>query len=117
MSKKKDFERIGIILDKTIKNLGLEHRMKEERILQIWPDIVGEEISKHTRPLYIHKGTLFVGVDNPIWSNEVSLLKEEIKERLNQKTKKEVVKGICLKMRRRNVSPYRLSDYNSKRFN
>lgn len=115
MFNNRSFEKIESILNRTIKNIGLEQKIKEVKILSLWEEVVGEQISKHTKPLYIHKGTFFIETDSPIWSNEIGLLKKEIKEKLNKKIGTEIVKKIYLKVNKGNVSSCRLPDCNLER--
>lgn len=99
MSQNKGFEKIGPILNKVIKKIGLKQRIKEETVLLIWKDVVDKTLSRHTKPSYIHRGILFVEIDSPIWSNEVSLLKEEIIKGLNKRVGEDIVKKICFRFR------------------
>jgi predicted nucleic acid-binding Zn ribbon protein len=98
MASKRGFEKIGTILKRVLKKKGLREGIDKERVISLWGEVVGKEISKHTRPLYIQNGILFIGVDTPIWGNEVSLLKKEIEERINLKIGRRVVKRISFRV-------------------
>ncbi|HAV43558.1 TPA: hypothetical protein DCX15_06050 [bacterium] len=116
-NKKRDFEKIGSILERTIKNLGLEHQIEKEMIFQVWKDVVGEEINKHTKPLSLQKKMLVVEVDSPTWNNELNLQKKGIKKKINQIIGKNVIKDIYLKIGSRDVSSYWFPNCDFYRFN
>jgi lipopolysaccharide export system ATP-binding protein len=43
-----------------------------------WRDIVGERVARRTVPGKIEDGVLVVGVESPVWAQELSLLSEEV---------------------------------------
>lgn len=98
MGQKKDFEKIGVILKRVLDRKDLRERLDKEKVISLWGEVVGKEISRHTRPLYIQNRILFVGVDTPVWGNELSFLKEEIKERINFKIGRKIIKEISIKI-------------------
>ncbi len=50
-----------------------------------WKEIVGEDVADHCFPERIVDGRLYIKADSPIWRQQVDLLKEEIKEKINRK--------------------------------
>ena len=48
------------------------------RIRECWGNVAGEQISAHAYPDDIDFKTLLINVDDPIWINELTLLKDEI---------------------------------------
>jgi hypothetical protein len=87
-------EKLGQILDKSLKRLELSGRIEEHSIWPIWNDTVGPIVARNAQPEKIRNGTLFVSVTSPTWMNELQYVKETISERLNQQLGREVVKNI-----------------------
>ena len=58
-----------------------QHRLMAE-VREIWEKAVGRSIANHTYPATLLNGTLTVYVDDPIWIQELSLRKDEIKDHL-----------------------------------
>ncbi|MBK8552827.1 MAG: DUF721 domain-containing protein [Ignavibacteria bacterium] len=81
-------------LDNFMTYIGLDARMQELQILNVWSDCVGEAIAKYSSPQELRKNKLFVRVENAAWRYELSLNKTEIIEKLNQKLKKKLIKDI-----------------------
>lgn len=76
-------------IDGFVKYLGLDERMQELRILDIWKECVGETIAKFSRPVELRKNKLFVRVEDAGWRFELSIKKVEIISRLNTILNKE----------------------------
>lgn len=55
-----------------LKRLGLEKQQWYSILTDEWKRIVGEAISKHTRPGRIEGQTLIIYVDNSVWLSELS---------------------------------------------
>ena len=62
MSRSK-FTPVGEVLPAVLRSLGLEKKFRELRLLEVWPDVVGPEISARTRPTRIEHKVLFVHVE------------------------------------------------------
>ena len=75
-------------MDEFVKYIGLDVRLQELKILDIWRECVGEAISKYSFPVELKRNKLFVRVENAVWRYELSLKKEEIINKLNVKLTK-----------------------------
>ncbi|MGH7845650.1 MAG: DUF721 domain-containing protein [Candidatus Binatia bacterium] len=93
-------ERLGQILDKSLKRLELSGRIEEYGIWPIWNDSVGPVVARNAQPEKIRNGTLFVSVTSPTWMNELQYVKEIIIDKLNERIGREVVKNIFFVMGR-----------------
>jgi predicted nucleic acid-binding Zn ribbon protein len=87
-------ERVGDVLDHSLKRLDLTPRLDEYGVWPIWNDVVGKAIANNAQPEKIRNGTLFVKVTSPVWLQQLQFMKEMITEKLNQRLKSEVVKTI-----------------------
>ncbi len=87
-------ERLGDVLEKSLKRLELATRLDEYSVWPVWSDVVGKAIALNAQPEKIRKGTLFVKVASPVWMQQLQFMKEMIAEKLNHRLKSEVVKNI-----------------------
>jgi predicted nucleic acid-binding Zn ribbon protein len=87
-------ERIGAILDHSLKRLDLSGRLTEHGVWPIWNEIVGPTIARNAQPEKIRNGTLFVKVTSPVWMQQLQYMKEMIAEKLNQTLGGDVVKNV-----------------------
>jgi predicted nucleic acid-binding Zn ribbon protein len=75
--------------------LGLESRLREEEIISVWTEIVGEFFARHSRPAKLHQGLLVVNVLQPTVLYELdrqwkSLILSKLKKRFGGKLIKEL---------------------------
>jgi predicted nucleic acid-binding Zn ribbon protein len=93
---KKDpqIDRLGEVLDNSLKRFALSLRLDEYRVWPIWNDTVGATVARNAQPEKIRNGTLFVKVTSPVWMQQLQYMKEMIAEKLNQRLKSEVVRNI-----------------------
>ena len=97
-----EIERLGQVLDKSLKRMEISTRLDEYGVWPIWNDIVGTTIARNAQPEKIRNGTLFVKVTSPVWMQQLQYMKEMIAEKLNQRLKTDVVKNIFFEFLFRN---------------
>lgn len=85
---------VSEVLKRVLVRRGMERRIKELWILPQWREIVGEKISKHTQPITVKKGNLFVRVDSSGWLTQLTYLKEKIISQINQREASNLIKNI-----------------------
>ncbi|MEO8447543.1 MAG: DUF721 domain-containing protein [bacterium] len=81
-------------MDSFMNYIGLDLRMQELEILNVWNECVGDAIAKFSTPVEIRRNKLFVSVENAAWRYELSLKKNEIIEKLNLNLKKKIIRDI-----------------------
>jgi hypothetical protein len=93
---KKDLpmERLGNVLDQSLKRLDLAAQLEAYAIWPVWNDVVGKPIARNAQPERIRHGTLFVKVSSPVWMQQLQFMKDLITEKINQRLCAEVVKNI-----------------------
>lgn len=80
-----------------IKEMNLGDKLKEINVIDSWEQIVGKAISTRTSKVYIKEGVLFVHLSSSIVRNELMMIREALREKLNEKAGSEVIKEIVLK--------------------
>jgi predicted nucleic acid-binding Zn ribbon protein len=81
-------------LDDFMNYIGLDVKMQELKILNVWSECVGDSIARYSTPVELRKNKLLVSVENAVWRYELSLQKSEIIERLNERFNKKLIKEI-----------------------
>ena len=80
-----------------IKEMNLGDKLREISILDSWENMVGKAISSRTSKVYIKDGILYVNLKSSIVRNELMMIREALREKLNEKAGGEVIKEIILK--------------------
>ena len=87
-------EKLGAVLDKSLKRLQLSPRLDEYGVWPVWNDVVGKTIARNAQPERIRNGTLLVKVTSPVWMQQLQFMKEMIAEKINHRLRAEVVKNV-----------------------
>jgi len=80
-----------------IKEMNLGGKLNETGVINSWEEVVGKAISSRTTRIYIKDKILYVHLSSSVVRNELLMLREALKNRLNQKAGNEVIKDIVLR--------------------
>ena len=103
---------IGEILKSVVRDLGLAQKSSEQRAVIEWPDVVGHRIAEHARAMRVDEGRLFVEVDSPVWSQELTLMRREILRQLNDRIGRKAINNVHFVLG--GARPYGASGRNGK---
>lgn len=87
-------ERLGEVLDQSLKRLDLAPQLEAYGIWNIWHDVVGKPVALNAQPEKIRNGTLFVKVSSPVWMQQLQFMKDLLAEKINERLRANVVKSI-----------------------
>ncbi len=94
----KTIEKFSLTLGRILKARGMQSRLYEYRIFSEWERTVGQGIARHARPVSLRGSKLMLVVDSPAWMQQLSLMKPEIREKLNAGLGRESVREITLRL-------------------
>jgi predicted nucleic acid-binding Zn ribbon protein len=97
MKKKHEPTTLAAALAAAMKDLGINARLKEYDVVNLWPSIVGEQIARVATAESIAHGKLIVRVSRATWRNELVFLKAELITRINTAVGQEIVKDIIFR--------------------
>jgi len=80
-----------------IKEMHLDVKLNEVSVINSWEETVGRAISSRTTKIFIRDHVLYVHLNSSVVRNELLMLREALKEKLNQKAGSEVIKDIVLR--------------------
>ena len=63
-------------------------------IHKTWEEVVGSDVSSHTKVRHVKNGVLFVAVDHPAWGTQLKYMQENIIEQLNVALPNEKIKSV-----------------------
>lgn len=85
------------LIQQVLLQRGMEGKFEEYRAWQVWDQVVGPQIARRARPIRIRDGVLEVRVDQPVWMQQLQLLKPRILARLNEALGKELLRDLFLR--------------------
>lgn len=91
--------RAGELLPQVLSGYRVEQRQNDVEIVKVWNHLIDPTITAHAQPVGLHKGTLFVNVDNNAWLSEIVRYKrKEILERLQHSFGREAIARISFRI-------------------
>lgn len=91
---------IRILLRRIFTRHGLAEQFLEQEPLFLWEEAVGNQVARLTAPLRVRAGTIFVEVQNHVFAQELSLLKDDYIKRINELLGEERVRDIRFRVGR-----------------
>jgi len=92
--RKTNTQSLSSVLKSYVRENNLERKLNELDLIKSWESVMGKTVSRYTGNLYIQNSTLFVETTSPIVRNELLMMKEEIRVRLNEVVGEELIKAI-----------------------
>ena len=77
-----------------LREQGLETPLLQRRLVEAWPVVAGEAISRYTLNTYIQNQTLVVRLTRPALRTELSMRRTELVARLNAHVGAQVIADI-----------------------
>ena len=79
--------RVDTVLTQVLEKHGVRGRVEQLEVLQDWPDIVGDPLSRVTKVRGIDNKTLLIEVKSSAWMMELNMLKDDVLDRVNKRFK------------------------------
>lgn len=83
-------------LDDLIREYNLAPRLKEASVIRIWEGIAGKAISSRTKKIYIRDGIMHIYTTSAVVKNELMMLREALRNRVNEKAGEELIREITI---------------------
>ena len=87
-------ENVANIVNGVLDARGWRGKVLEQMAVEIWPEVVGEAIARHTLAEKFKSGTLYVRARSPQWTQELHFHQARIITRMNGRLRKPIVQKI-----------------------
>lgn len=95
--RRSNVENINEIVSQLLKELQIDHKLKEVRLINSWNEVLGANIARATSKLFIKHRVLFVYLKSPVVRNELMMLKSGIITSLNEKVGEKIIDDIVFR--------------------
>ena len=95
--RKSNTQKISEVISDYLRELKIDGKVREARIINSWPDIVGPTIARQTEKIYIRGGVFYVHLRSPVLRNELSYMKTRIMEVLNEQAGERIITKVVLR--------------------
>lgn len=82
---RKKVEPIGDILQRLLRQEGLETPLLQKRVVDAWEEVAGTVVARYTGEKFIRNQTLFVKITNPALRQDLSMMRSELCRKLNDR--------------------------------
>jgi hypothetical protein len=87
-------ENVATIVNGVLDARGWRGKVLEQMAVEIWPEVVGEAIARHTLAEKFKGGTLYVRARSPQWTQELHFHEARIIARINGRLRQNIVQKI-----------------------
>jgi len=87
-------ESLTEILRYYLREEGLETPLNQYRLVQAWPQVMGEGINRYTQNIFIKNQTLFVKISSAVLRNDLHMSRTTLVQRLNDHVGAQVITDI-----------------------
>ncbi|NLD78079.1 MAG: DUF721 domain-containing protein [Acidimicrobiales bacterium] len=91
---------LGDVLPLVVEGLGAPSVDVLVLVHERWPEVVGEEVAGHARPLGIDGSTLKVAAESPTWASHIRWSEAEIVARLSVLLGRDEVSSVAVRVAR-----------------
>ena len=95
--RKSNTQPLAEVLREYVRSMNMEHRLKEVDVMQSWETLLGKTIARHTRKIRLSKKILYVEITSSVIKNELVMMREDIRNRMNEQAGEEMVEKIVFK--------------------
>lgn len=95
--RRSNIQSLSEVLREYVKGTSIEGKLKEVDVVQSWEELLGKTIAHYTRSISLKNKILFVEINSSVVKNELFMMREEIRRKLNEQAGDEMVSKIIFK--------------------
>ena len=92
--RRQNTEPLKAVINRYLKAIGADKKLKEIRLVQQWENIIGRNIARATDDIFIKSGILFLKFNSPVVKHEVLMIKQEILKKMNDIAEEKLIYDI-----------------------
>lgn len=92
--RKQKAEAVGLLVRQFLREEGLETPYNEYRLVEAWPEVMGEGIARYTKDVQIRNRVLYVRMTSSVVRNELMYARKSLVHKLNQHIGAQVIENI-----------------------
>ena len=91
---RKDVQQVKDLILRNLRAQGLETPLLQKRLIDAWPEVVGDMVAGYTEGLYIRNQTLYVHLTSPALRANMMMMRTELAKKLNAHVGAQVIAEI-----------------------
>lgn len=95
--RKSNTQPLGEVLREYVRKMNMEQKLKEVDVVASWEHLFGKTFAHYTRNIYLSKKILYVEITSSVVKNELMMMREKIRQRMNDEAGEEIIEKIVFK--------------------
>lgn len=95
--RKNNSESVTNVVHRFLREYGLESPLNQYRLLAQWEKVMGPEVARQTRKLYIRNQSLYVELTSPALRMDLMMRRTELVRRLNGAVGAQVITELVIR--------------------
>ena len=92
--RRSNIQSLSEVIREYVKGTSIEGKLKEVDVVQSWEELLGKTIAHYTKDIELKNKVLFVKITSSVVKNELFMMREEIRRKLNEQAGEEMVSKI-----------------------
>lgn len=88
---------IGAVLQEYLKELQIDQKLKEIRLIGSWESVMGRTVTRYTKSIALKNRVLFVQMTSSIARNELVMMRQGIIEAMNKNAGEKMIDDIVIR--------------------
>ncbi len=95
--KRTEAKTVGDIISQLLKEDNLDRQFDEQKVVYLWPEVVGQGINRYTTSRWVKNGVLYLHISSAVLRNELMMSRTTLIKRLNEAAGNEVIHDIVIR--------------------
>lgn len=92
--RKRNAEQIGSVVQRFMREQGLETPYNEYRLVNAWPEVMGQGIANYTGDVEIRNRVLYVKLKSSVLRQELFMNRKRLVQKLNEHVGAQVIENV-----------------------
>lgn len=94
----KSLDDLSRVLQDVLRRAESSYPDRSHRVWEVWDAAVGPDVAARSRPLSLRSGRLTVAVESPAWMQQLSFLREAMRDAVNRAIGETLVREVRLRI-------------------
>ena len=94
---RRNSQSIGDVIKQFINESNLENKIFEQKIIRLWPEIMGPQIAEMTTNIYVKNKVLYISVSSSVLRNELLMCRSTLVKSINKRIGTELLSNVIIR--------------------
>ena len=94
---RRNSQSIGDVIKQFINESNLENKIFEQKIIRLWPEIMGPQIAEMTTNIYVKNKVLYISVSSSVLRNELLMCRSTLVKSINKSIGTELLSNVIIR--------------------